>query len=166
MWSCGANDNAALGRPTHFIADPKNDKQSIEVDVETSLPVTVPSPIKSLVDEEFRAVCSVWKTTTAASPRIVSPNNGTHPLATPLLRNLDFGSGRSAARSTTTPRAGEAVKQRGLQRYLYIEATNWTPRNQGACYSNISQQSYNHFCIYGNICPIIQLIEESALVKA
>lgn len=56
MWSCGANDNAALGRPTHFIADPKNDKQSIEVDVETSLPVTVPSPIKSLVDEEFRAV--------------------------------------------------------------------------------------------------------------
>lgn len=56
IWSCGANDNAALGRPTHMIPDPKDEKQTIEVDVETSLPVSVPSPIKSLVDEGFRAV--------------------------------------------------------------------------------------------------------------
>ncbi|OBZ67722.1 Protein pim1 [Grifola frondosa] len=56
VWSCGANDNAALGRVTITIPDPKNDKESIEVDEKTSIPNTLPVPIQSLVDEGFRAI--------------------------------------------------------------------------------------------------------------
>ncbi|KAH9948928.1 RCC1/BLIP-II [Amylocystis lapponica] len=56
VWSCGANDNAALGRVTVTIPDPANPQESIEVDERTLEPTTVPVPIQSLVDEGFRAV--------------------------------------------------------------------------------------------------------------
>lgn len=56
MWSCGTNDNGALGRVTVMIPDPKDDKSALEVDEKTSDPVWKPVPIHSLADEGFRAV--------------------------------------------------------------------------------------------------------------
>ncbi|KIL70231.1 hypothetical protein M378DRAFT_96652 [Amanita muscaria Koide BX008] len=52
VWSCGTNDNAALGRATENIPDPENPGKFQDVDLLT----TIPHPIKSLVDENFRAV--------------------------------------------------------------------------------------------------------------
>ncbi|KAI0636512.1 regulator of chromosome condensation 1/beta-lactamase-inhibitor protein II [Trametes polyzona] len=56
IWSCGTNDNGALGRVTVNIPDPKNDAYSIEVDEVTKDPVWKPVPIHSLIEEGFRAV--------------------------------------------------------------------------------------------------------------
>ena len=50
MWSCGANDNAALGRETTGVPDPKKG-ETLDEDYLTSNPF----PIQSLVDEGFRA---------------------------------------------------------------------------------------------------------------
>ncbi|OSD08385.1 RCC1/BLIP-II protein [Trametes coccinea BRFM310] len=56
IWSCGTNDNGALGRVTVNIPDPNNDAYSIEVDEKTKDPVWKPVPIHSLIEEGFRAV--------------------------------------------------------------------------------------------------------------
>ncbi|RDX46894.1 RCC1/BLIP-II [Lentinus brumalis] len=56
IWSCGTNDNGALGRVTVMIPDPKDDRGSLEVDEKTQDPVWKPVPIHSLIEEEFRAV--------------------------------------------------------------------------------------------------------------
>ncbi|KAI8982826.1 RCC1/BLIP-II [Trametes punicea] len=56
IWSCGTNDNGALGRVTVNIPDPANDAYSVEVDEKTNDPVWRPVPIHSLVEEGFRAV--------------------------------------------------------------------------------------------------------------
>ncbi|KAI0647515.1 RCC1/BLIP-II [Trametes meyenii] len=56
IWTCGTNDNGALGRVTVNIPDPKNDAYSVEVDERTQDPVWKPVPIHSLVEEGFRAV--------------------------------------------------------------------------------------------------------------
>ncbi|KAI0780458.1 regulator of chromosome condensation 1/beta-lactamase-inhibitor protein II [Trametes elegans] len=56
IWSCGTNDNGALGRVTVNVPDPNNDAFSIEVDEKTKDPVWKPVPIHSLIEEEFRAV--------------------------------------------------------------------------------------------------------------
>lgn len=56
VWSCGVNDNAALGRVTKTIVDPNNSMRTLEVDERTALPNSVPVPIQSLADEGFRAV--------------------------------------------------------------------------------------------------------------
>ncbi|KAI0628968.1 regulator of chromosome condensation 1/beta-lactamase-inhibitor protein II [Trametes polyzona] len=53
VWTCGMNDNAELGRTTITIVQGNT---TVEVDEATSLPFHVPVPIKSLVDEGFRAV--------------------------------------------------------------------------------------------------------------
>lgn len=52
VWSCGANDNAALGRETVGVPDPKKKKKTLDEDYLCSTPF----PIQSLVDEGFRAV--------------------------------------------------------------------------------------------------------------
>ncbi|KAF5387661.1 hypothetical protein D9615_000590 [Tricholomella constricta] len=52
VWTCGVNDDAALGRVTHNVSDPENPNSFLDVDELTS----VPHPLKSLVDENFRAV--------------------------------------------------------------------------------------------------------------
>lgn len=46
------NDDAALGRVTHNVPDPSNPNAFLDVDQLTS----VPHPLQSLVDENFRAV--------------------------------------------------------------------------------------------------------------
>ncbi|OSX66809.1 hypothetical protein POSPLADRAFT_1128891 [Postia placenta MAD-698-R-SB12] len=56
VWSCGANDNAALGRVTIHTTDPAEPSRILEIDESTHLPNTVPVPIQSLVNERFRAV--------------------------------------------------------------------------------------------------------------
>ncbi|KAL1947946.1 hypothetical protein VTO73DRAFT_13670 [Trametes versicolor] len=56
IWSCGTNDNGALGRVTVNVPDPNNDAYSIEADEVTKDPVWKPVPIHSLVEEGFRAV--------------------------------------------------------------------------------------------------------------
>ncbi|KAH9846083.1 RCC1/BLIP-II [Lenzites betulinus] len=56
IWTCGTNDNGALGRVTTNIPDPKNDAYSIEVDEVTKEPVWKPVPIHTLIEEGFRAV--------------------------------------------------------------------------------------------------------------
>lgn len=56
IWSCGTNDNGALGRVTVMIPDPKDDRAAIEVDEKTKDPVWKPVPIHSLVEEGYRAV--------------------------------------------------------------------------------------------------------------
>ncbi|KAI0748365.1 RCC1/BLIP-II [Daedaleopsis nitida] len=56
IWSCGTNDNGALGRITIMIPDPKDDTAVVEVDEKTQDPVWKPVPIHSLVEEGFRAV--------------------------------------------------------------------------------------------------------------
>ena len=56
VWSCGTNDNGALGRVTVQIPDPKDDRAALEVDEKTQDPVWKPVPIHSLEEESFRAV--------------------------------------------------------------------------------------------------------------
>ena len=56
IWSCGTNDNGALGRVTVQIPDPKDDAAALEVDEKTQDPVWKPVPIHSLEEEGFRAV--------------------------------------------------------------------------------------------------------------
>ncbi|KAG6878592.1 hypothetical protein C0993_003047 [Termitomyces sp. T159_Od127] len=52
VWTCGTNDDAALGRITQDVPDPENPGSFLDVDELTS----VPHPLTSLVDEKFRAV--------------------------------------------------------------------------------------------------------------
>ncbi|THV08325.1 RCC1/BLIP-II [Dendrothele bispora CBS 962.96] len=52
IWSCGLNDDAALGRDTQNIPDPNNPGSFLDIDELTS----IPHPLESLLDENFRAV--------------------------------------------------------------------------------------------------------------
>ncbi|KAF9058010.1 regulator of chromosome condensation 1/beta-lactamase-inhibitor protein II, partial [Panaeolus papilionaceus] len=55
IWTCGVNDDAALGRITKDIPDPNNPGSFLSVDDLTA----VPHPLESLVAEGFRAVKAV-----------------------------------------------------------------------------------------------------------
>ena len=55
VWTCGTNDNAALGRVTENVPDSNNPGHFLNIDDLTSYP----HPIQSLVDEGFRAVKAV-----------------------------------------------------------------------------------------------------------
>ncbi|KAF9247402.1 regulator of chromosome condensation 1/beta-lactamase-inhibitor protein II [Melanogaster broomeanus] len=52
IWSCGVNDDAALGRVTKDIPDPDKPGSFIDIDTLTAFP----HPLQSLVDNKFRAV--------------------------------------------------------------------------------------------------------------
>lgn len=52
IWTCGVNDDAALGRVTKDVPNPEEPGTFINIDVLTSFPY----PLQSLVDEGFRAV--------------------------------------------------------------------------------------------------------------
>ncbi|KAK0482063.1 regulator of chromosome condensation 1/beta-lactamase-inhibitor protein II [Armillaria luteobubalina] len=52
IWSCGLNDDAALGRVTQDVPDPENPGSFIDIDTLTS----IPHPLQSLMDEKYRAV--------------------------------------------------------------------------------------------------------------
>ena len=52
IWSCGVNDDAALGRITKDVPNPEKEGEFIDIDILTSFP----HPLQSLVDEQFRAV--------------------------------------------------------------------------------------------------------------
>ncbi|KAI0319238.1 regulator of chromosome condensation 1/beta-lactamase-inhibitor protein II [Amylostereum chailletii] len=52
IWSCGVNDDAALGRVTKDVPDPETPGKVLDVDVLTS----VPHPLQTLVDENYKAV--------------------------------------------------------------------------------------------------------------
>ncbi|KAF5358908.1 hypothetical protein D9758_004806 [Tetrapyrgos nigripes] len=52
IWSCGLNDDAALGRVTKDVPDPENPGSFLDIDELTS----VPYPLQFLADEKFRAV--------------------------------------------------------------------------------------------------------------
>ncbi|KAF8640064.1 hypothetical protein AX17_001305 [Amanita inopinata Kibby_2008] len=52
IWTCGTNDDAALGRVTHNVPDPEHPSAFLDIDQLTSIPY----PLQSLVDEKFRAV--------------------------------------------------------------------------------------------------------------
>jgi regulator of chromosome condensation len=52
IWSCGVNDDAALGRVTKDVPDPENEGKFLNSDVLCMLP----HPLTSLVDEGYRAV--------------------------------------------------------------------------------------------------------------
>ncbi|KAH8113447.1 RCC1/BLIP-II [Phellopilus nigrolimitatus] len=52
IWSCGVNDDAALGRVTKDVPDPEKEGAFVNVDILTSFPY----PLQSLVDDNFRAV--------------------------------------------------------------------------------------------------------------
>ncbi|KAJ3479447.1 hypothetical protein NLJ89_g12327 [Agrocybe chaxingu] len=52
VWTCGVNDDAALGRVTQNVPDPNDPGSFLSVDDLTS----IPQPLQSLVDEGFRAV--------------------------------------------------------------------------------------------------------------
>lgn len=52
VWSCGVNDDAALGRITVEVPNPDKEGEFLDVDELTA----EPHPLKSLVDENFRAV--------------------------------------------------------------------------------------------------------------
>ncbi|KAI6047503.1 regulator of chromosome condensation 1/beta-lactamase-inhibitor protein II [Pisolithus marmoratus] len=52
VWSCGVNDDAALGRITQDVPDPQNPGSFIDIDTLTA----IPHPIQSLLDEKFHAV--------------------------------------------------------------------------------------------------------------
>lgn len=52
MWSCGVNDDAALGRITKDVPDPDNPEAFLSIDDLTA----IPHPLESLVSEGFRAV--------------------------------------------------------------------------------------------------------------
>ncbi|KAH9948366.1 RCC1/BLIP-II [Amylocystis lapponica] len=52
IWSCGVNDDAALGRITTDVPDPEKEGAFLDIDVLTA----EPHPLQSLVAEKFRAV--------------------------------------------------------------------------------------------------------------
>lgn len=52
IWTCGVNDDAALGRITQNVPDPNNPGSFLSIDELTSIPY----PLQSLVDDNFRAV--------------------------------------------------------------------------------------------------------------
>ncbi|EMD40931.1 hypothetical protein CERSUDRAFT_111512 [Gelatoporia subvermispora B] len=52
VWSCGTNDDAALGRVTTDVPNPEKPDEFIDIDTLTA----VPHPLQTLVDEKFRAV--------------------------------------------------------------------------------------------------------------
>lgn len=52
IWSCGVNDDAALGRITKNVPNPEKPNEFLDVDTLTA----TPHPVQSLVDEGFRAV--------------------------------------------------------------------------------------------------------------
>ncbi|KAL5527250.1 hypothetical protein ACEPAG_6041 [Sanghuangporus baumii] len=52
IWSCGVNDDAALGRITKDVPNPEKEGETIDIDILTSFPY----PLQTLVDEGFRAV--------------------------------------------------------------------------------------------------------------
>lgn len=52
VWSCGVNDDAALGRITKDVSDPENPGQFLNVDLLT----TFPHRLQTLVDDGFRAL--------------------------------------------------------------------------------------------------------------
>lgn len=52
VWSCGVNDDAALGRITKDVPDPQHPGSLIDIDTLTA----TPHPVQTLVDEKFRAV--------------------------------------------------------------------------------------------------------------
>ncbi|EEB90144.1 hypothetical protein MPER_11688, partial [Moniliophthora perniciosa FA553] len=52
VWSCGLNDDAALGRITHQVPDPDKPGSFLDIDQLTAYP----HPLQSLVDQKFRAV--------------------------------------------------------------------------------------------------------------
>ncbi|KAH8804065.1 regulator of chromosome condensation 1/beta-lactamase-inhibitor protein II [Flagelloscypha sp. PMI_526] len=53
IWSCGVNDDAALGRQTESVPDPNKPNQFLDEDELT----TIPHALSSLSDDHFRAVC-------------------------------------------------------------------------------------------------------------
>lgn len=52
IWSCGVNDDAALGRVTKDVPDPEKEGATINIDILTSFPY----PLQTLIDDKFRAV--------------------------------------------------------------------------------------------------------------
>ncbi|KAJ3722581.1 regulator of chromosome condensation 1/beta-lactamase-inhibitor protein II [Lentinula raphanica] len=52
IWSCGLNDDAALGRVTQNVPDPNKPGSFLDIDELSSFP----HPLQTLVDEGFRAV--------------------------------------------------------------------------------------------------------------
>lgn len=52
IWTCGVNDDAALGRITKDVPDPDKEGAFINIDILTS----IPHPLQTLIDEQFRAV--------------------------------------------------------------------------------------------------------------
>lgn len=52
IWSCGTNDDAALGRITAEVPDPDKPGEFLDADALTA----TPHPIQALIDENFRAV--------------------------------------------------------------------------------------------------------------
>ena len=52
IWSCGTNDDAALGRVTADVPDPEKPGEVLDADTLTA----TPHPVQSLIDENFRAV--------------------------------------------------------------------------------------------------------------
>ncbi|KZT08092.1 RCC1/BLIP-II [Laetiporus sulphureus 93-53] len=56
IWTCGSNDEAALGRVTRKVTDPLDKNYGRTVDDLTSIPTTVPVAVQSLVYDGFRTV--------------------------------------------------------------------------------------------------------------
>ncbi|KAK2466076.1 hypothetical protein APHAL10511_001718 [Amanita phalloides] len=52
VWSCGNNDEAALGRVTQDVQDPEHPESFLDIDELMSIPY----PLQSLINENFRAV--------------------------------------------------------------------------------------------------------------
>ncbi|KAH9851070.1 regulator of chromosome condensation 1/beta-lactamase-inhibitor protein II [Lenzites betulinus] len=52
VWTCGMNDNAEMGRRTMTVAEGIS---TVDVDEATGVPFHTPVPIRSLIDEGFRA---------------------------------------------------------------------------------------------------------------
>ncbi|KAI0796863.1 regulator of chromosome condensation 1/beta-lactamase-inhibitor protein II [Abortiporus biennis] len=52
VWSCGVNDDAALGRVTNEVPNPEKPDEFLDIDTLTAQPY----PLQSLADEGFRAV--------------------------------------------------------------------------------------------------------------
>ncbi|TDL29218.1 RCC1/BLIP-II [Rickenella mellea] len=52
IWTCGVNDDAALGRITKDVPDPANEDNYLNAEILTS----IPHPLQTLVNEGFRAV--------------------------------------------------------------------------------------------------------------
>ena len=52
IWTCGVNDDAALGRITKDVPNPDKEGEFIDIDTLTAFP----HPLESLVKENFRTV--------------------------------------------------------------------------------------------------------------